>query len=73
MPLAEEIVRGWLDELGLRARSKAGIRIFHDHLPDAARDRERLDDLLEIEGALRRHEPFASLGQHIHLVCERAR
>ncbi len=76
-PLAEEIIRGWLeiirewlDEFGLRVRSKAGIRIFHDHLSDSARNREGLDSLLEVEKELREQEPFASLGQHILLVCE---
>ena len=72
-PLAEEIVRGWLDELGLEVEAKAGIRIFHDHLPDTVRQQGWLDDLLETEKELRDREPFASLGQHIHLVCERAR
>ena len=70
-PLAEKVVRGWLDKFGLRVRSKAGIRIFHDHLPIDARTGERIEDLLEVEKRLRKQEPFASLGQHIHLVCER--
>ena len=68
-PLAEENVRRWLDELGLRIRSKAGIRIFHDHVPDIARNGEQLGALLDIEKSMRNVEPFASLGQHIHLVC----
>jgi S-adenosylmethionine-dependent methyltransferase len=71
-PLAEEEVRGWLDGLGLRVRSKAGIRVFHDHLPGGALDdREALEDLLEVEKEMRGQEPFASLGQHLHLICER--
>ena len=72
-PLAEENVREWLDEYGLAVGSKVGIRIFHDHLPEDARDQERLAGLLELEKDLRRQEPFASLGQHIHLICERSR
>ena len=68
-PLAEENVREWLGELGLAVRSKAGIRIFHDHVPDGARDGEQLEALLDIEQSMRNEEPFASLGQHIHLVC----
>ena len=72
-PLAEETVRAWLEGFGLKIVSKSGIRMFHDHLPDVARSRERLDDLLKVEKELRKREPFASLGQHIHLVCEWAR
>ena len=71
-PLAEEEVRGWLEGLGLKVRSKAGIRIFHDHLPSGTLDdQQRLEDLLKVEKGLRGQEPFASLGQHIHLVCEK--
>ena len=74
IPLAEETVRAWLAELGLGVRSKAAIRIFHDHLTGDARSPERLGELLSVETALRAKEPFASLGfasrgQHIHLVC----
>lgn len=69
-PLAEETVREWLGQHGLKVRSKAGIRIFHDHLPDNIRDHGQIGDLLEVEKELRREEPFASLGQHIHLICE---
>lgn len=69
-PLAEETVREWLGQLGLKVRSKAGIRIFHDHLPSNIRDHGQIDDLLAIEKELCKEEPFASLGQHIHLICE---
>lgn len=72
-PLAEDTVREWLDEYGLAVGAKSGIRIFHDHLPEGARSRDRLDELLEVERELRKQEPFASLGQHIHLICERSR
>lgn len=68
-PLAEETVRAWLEGFGMKVVSKSGIRMFHDHLLDLIRSRDRLDDLLEVEKELRKREPFASLGQHIHLVC----
>ncbi len=69
-PLSDETVAGWLSELHLRVQSKAGIRIFHDHLSHDALTPDRVDELLEIEKALRQVEPFASLGQHIHLVAQ---
>ncbi len=65
--------RTWVADSGMSARSKSGIRMFHDHLPEEARNGDRLDDLLRLEKALRKTEPFASLGQHVHLVCERTR
>jgi S-adenosylmethionine-dependent methyltransferase len=72
-PLAESEVREWLTAAGLQVRSKAGIRIFHDHLRAGAGAPDRLDELLAVETALRAQEPFASLGQHLHLVCNRVR
>jgi S-adenosylmethionine-dependent methyltransferase len=72
LPLAEADVRTWLERVGLRVRSRAGIRIFHDFLPEPLRAPERLDALLELEKRARTHEPFASLAQHLHLVCERS-
>ncbi len=70
-PLQEETVGSWLNEQGLRVLSKAGIRVFHDHLHGQVWGREGLEELLKTEKALRKMEPFASLGQHVHLVCER--
>jgi S-adenosylmethionine-dependent methyltransferase len=71
-PLAERAVRGWLSELALTVRSKAGIRIFHDLVHDQALMAERLDDLLALEQAMRRVEPFASMGQHVHVLAHSA-
>lgn len=72
VPLAEGAIRGWLAELGLTVGSKAGIRIFHDYLPEAIRAPDRLESLLDVEKAFRKQEPFASLGHHLHLVCEKS-
>ena len=57
-----------LNKHGLDVVSKAGIRVFHDHISDALK-RDRLPALLELEKNYRKVEPFASLAQHIHLVC----
>lgn len=72
VPLDERLVRDWLADSGCRVLSKAGIRIFHDHLSAASRSQARLDELIAVEQAVRNTEPFASLGQHVHLVCTRA-
>lgn len=70
-PLDPELVRSWIDAAGLEITSKAGIRIFHDHIPEDVRSAMKLDELLELEAAYRKREPFASLGQHVHFVCKR--
>jgi S-adenosylmethionine-dependent methyltransferase len=71
LPLDEADVRAWLEDLDLGVRSRAGIRIFHDFLPESQRAPERLDAVVELEKRFRSHEPFASLAQHLHLLCER--
>lgn len=69
-PLFPETVLTWLDELGVSVISKAGIRIFHDHI--AEKDKQgKLEQLLELEKTLRKREPFASLAQHIHIVGQK--
>ena len=70
-PLLPQTVREWLQELNLKIISQAGIRIFHDFVPEDKRQAENLEKLLEVEQNLRKQEPFASLGQHIHLICQK--
>jgi S-adenosylmethionine-dependent methyltransferase len=72
VPQSEEHVRAWLADLGLKVHSRAGIRIFHDHLQTPVRGRDELHALVRLEQACRRREPFASLAQHIHLICQRS-
>ena len=70
-PLPPQTVREWLLELNLRIISQAGIRIFHDFVPEDKRQGENLEKLLEVEQNIRKQEPFASLAQHIHLICQK--
>ena len=69
-PLREQDVRAWLSAVGLEVQHRAGIRIFHDHV-QAPLDDRALADLLALELRCRTEEPFASLAQHLHLVCRR--
>ena len=67
--LDNEVVVSWLEEQGLDVNARAGIRIFHDHVVDKLGGPHRLTRLIELEKAVCRSEPFASLGQHTHLTC----
>lgn len=69
-PLDPQTVARWLDEAGFEILRQSGIRIFHDHMPEESKKGPDLEKLLEIEKRLRATEPFASLGQHIHLICQ---
>jgi hypothetical protein len=62
-----------LDHRGLRVRSKAGRRFLRDNVPEDLRRPEWIGELLKAEKRLSSKEPFAFLGQHTHLVCERSK
>ncbi|MEM6427812.1 MAG: methyltransferase domain-containing protein [Deinococcota bacterium] len=66
-----ETITRYLEDADLQIQHKAGIRIFHDHIPEDVRE-SVLEALLEVEINFRCTEPFASLAQHIHLICTRA-
>ena len=53
-------------------RSKAGRRFLRDNVPEDLRRPEWIGELLKAEKRLSSKEPFASLGQHTHLVRERS-
>ena len=72
VPLREEDVRAWLSAAGLEVEHRAGVRIFHDHV-EGPLDERGLAELLALELRCRTEEPFASLAQHIHLVCRGTR
>ena len=67
--LDNEVVASWLEDHDMEVTARAGIRIFHDHVVDKPDGPQRLAQLIELEKAVCRSEPFASLGQHIHLTC----
>ena len=69
--LDNEVVVSWLEEQNLEVNARAGIRIFHDHVVDKLDGLQRLAQLIDLEKAVCRSEPFASLGQHTHLTCRR--
>ena len=69
--LDNEVVVSWLEDQDLEVEARAGIRIFHDHVVDKLGGAQRLAQLIELEKAVCRSEPFASLGQHTHLTCRR--
>ncbi len=71
--LDNEMVVSWLEEQDLEVNARAGIRIFHDHVVDKLGGPQALAQLIELEKAVCRSEPFASLGQHTHLTCRRVR
>ncbi|MEM7738322.1 MAG: methyltransferase domain-containing protein [Deinococcota bacterium] len=69
--LHPDTITRYLEDTNLQVEHKAGIRIFHDHISEDVRE-PVLEALLEVEINFRCTEPFASLAQHIHLICTKA-
>jgi S-adenosylmethionine-dependent methyltransferase len=70
-PLDLDDVRSWAARAGLRVVSSSGIRIFHDHVSKPVARGKRLERLIKLEASYRKREPFASIAQHVHLICRR--
>jgi S-adenosylmethionine-dependent methyltransferase len=52
-----------------RVERQSGVRVFHDYMPAEFQGKARLEDLLEMELAHRRHPAFAGLGRYLHWLC----
>ncbi len=70
-PLEPEQVDGWLKALPLTVVARSGIRVFHDYILDAQQREHSPEDLIKLELALSRQEPYRSLGRYIHVLGRR--
>ncbi len=71
-PLSFAEVADYCHSLGLKILSKAGIRIFYRfflRFPESYA--VGIEDFIQLEKQYCRREPFASLGEHIHVTLER--
>ncbi len=71
-PLKHHEVLDWLEKENLKVVSKAGIRIFFDMIRNEEEFQGRMEALEEVEKTYSRLEPYASIAQHIHLVCRKS-
>ncbi|MEE2025996.1 methyltransferase domain-containing protein [Alkalimonas mucilaginosa] len=67
-PLVPADVLAWCEAAGFQLLSKTGVRCFHDYLRQPAMQQSHYQQLLELELAYNRQEPYASLGKYIHLL-----
>lgn len=68
-PLDPEVVLGAVAEMGLEVVLHSGVRTFTDHAD--ARAVANLEELVEMELAMRRKLPFRDLARYVHLVCRK--
>jgi S-adenosylmethionine-dependent methyltransferase len=69
-PLTPSQVYQWLEEYHFRILTKAGVRVFYDHIPKQVSEKISIEDILEMEWAHCREEPYLSMGRYIHTVCQ---
>jgi S-adenosylmethionine-dependent methyltransferase len=70
-PLRPEQVYDWLEQIGWLITGKTGVRVFHDYLREKQQQRECFEQLLALETAYCRQEPWISLGRYIHVTAQK--
>ncbi len=67
-PLLPEEVAAWLQDEGLAQQLHSGVRCFHDFMTPEARQRVSEEEVLEMELAHSRQEPFRGMARYVHMV-----
>lgn len=61
----------WIEEAGFQILGKSGVRTFHDYMDKSRAGDYTFEQLVSMEQALCRQEPFISLGRYIHVWAQR--
>ncbi|CAM3838790.1 methyltransferase domain-containing protein [Rheinheimera salexigens] len=69
-PLQPNAVLSWCQAAGLTLIAKTGVRCFHDYLRNLEQQQTEFEQLLALELAYNRIEPYASLGRYQHLLLQ---
>lgn len=70
-PLHVDQVRGWLTHAGFEQVCYSGIRVFHDYILSTPSQPIQDPDIIEMELAHSRQDPFRGLGRYIHLLVRK--
>jgi S-adenosylmethionine-dependent methyltransferase len=71
-PLYPELVESWVNASGLKAKSKSGIRVFHDYVTTQRGGHAIANEVIDMELRYSQREPYLWLGRYIHLMLEHA-
>lgn len=69
--LKPERVYQWIEQSGFNILGKSGVRTFHDYMRDTRTGEYTFEQVIAMEQALCREEPFVSLGRYIHVWAQR--
>lgn len=70
-PVGFDEVSSFCKQRKIRIRSKAGVRVFYKFFARLPDHTELLDEFLKLELQYCRQEPYASLGEHTHVILGR--
>jgi S-adenosylmethionine-dependent methyltransferase len=70
-PLKPEEVQSWLQPLGLELETWSGIRCFYDYMYRDVRKLAKLEEVIPLERAYSRVEPWRSLARYQHMLCRK--
>ncbi|MGO1616693.1 MAG: methyltransferase domain-containing protein [Oceanisphaera sp.] len=65
-------VYGWLHDLGFVITSRSGVRVIHDYMVEKQFRIEHADEVIAMELAHAKQEPFMHLGRYIHVVAKKS-
>lgn len=71
-PCSIEQVRGWLAESGFHIESESGLRVFSDYVVEKRGGHLVTEQVLAMELAYSRQEPYKWLGRYFHFVANKA-
>lgn len=67
-PLEPAQVKAWFDKFGVEILNWSGVRAFYDYMHPQAREKVKLNDVLEMERKYSKIEPWQSLARYQHVI-----
>ena len=68
--LYPEQVEHWVEEVGMKVKSRTGIRVFHDYVTTLRGGHAVPEDVIQMELKYSQREPYLWLGRYVHLMLE---
>ncbi len=70
-PQKPKVIIEYLESQGLTIEMSAGVRCFHDYMRDRDHWENKYDDILAMELAYSKQEPYKWLGRYFHIIARR--
>lgn len=71
-PLQPEVVKTWLEEMGMALETWSGVRCFYDYMHHNIRKHADMETVIPLERHYSRQEPWRSLARYQHMLCRKS-